>query len=267
MKKIDFFKQQSKRLLNDYKTRKYNQEEDFYEYNPQHFFDIEDIVNHFKIESQKDFTLMNAQHIVAKLAGFYKWNDLIAASEAKLDIGRLLIINRDKYQKTQGFFTSGLEINLIVDDWKTLENNLLVDYTDEDKLDFFRKEFLSNKSSNYIANKIVIDLKGMPHVQDMIKTIMNEKNLAAGKAVSSSITHKNFVRIVDTGYGDIAISLWGHDNPYKKYERLENQVIEIKLSNEKKYLLETIMKNQRLSLVDAISHFVIFNLESLGYHI
>lgn len=86
MEHIDYFKLQSKNLLKDFKTRFFNEEEKVYQYNP-FFFDISSIFNDFGLPDEKEdfsFSLMNSQHIIAKLAGFQKWNELIEASEGDL---------------------------------------------------------------------------------------------------------------------------------------------------------------------------------------
>ena len=77
MTNIEFFKQQAKNLLKDYKTRYFNKDEGYYEYNPRFFSDFEDIAFDFNIEDNNEFTLMKAQHIIARLSNFYKWTDLI----------------------------------------------------------------------------------------------------------------------------------------------------------------------------------------------
>jgi hypothetical protein len=86
MHPIDYFKLQSKKLFKDFKTQKpaSDAEEDlsFYEYSPS-YFDIVGIVLHFDFD-EDNFTLMNAQHIIAQLAGFYKWTDMLRASDFEL---------------------------------------------------------------------------------------------------------------------------------------------------------------------------------------
>ncbi len=101
----------------------------------------------------------------------------------------------------------------------------------------------------------------------MLKKIMKAKNLSPEKAVLSAITQKNCVRILSTGWASIAVSLWGHDDPYAEREKLENPVIEIKLSKDKAHLLEVVMEKENVSFGQAILYFMIFTLESLGYHI
>ena len=81
MANIEFFKQQAKKLLKDYQSRVFNETEGLYEYTPHYFLDIDEIIIDFNINEDGPFTLMNAQHIIALMAGFSKWNELIKSSE------------------------------------------------------------------------------------------------------------------------------------------------------------------------------------------
>lgn len=99
MEHIDYFKMQAKHLLRDYKTRFFNEQEKFHDYQPKHF-DITGIFLDFGFPHDKPdfkFTLMNAQHIIAKLAGFAKWNDLQVANEVELYTARQQF-NRSGYR-------------------------------------------------------------------------------------------------------------------------------------------------------------------------
>lgn len=82
MKTIEHFKLQEKNLHKDFKTQKTYFDPslggDFFEYAPK-FFDVDALVTDFEID-EDNFTLMNAQHIIAKLVGFEKWTELLKAS-------------------------------------------------------------------------------------------------------------------------------------------------------------------------------------------
>ena len=267
MANVDFFKQQAKNLLKDYNSRVFNDEVGFYEYSPRFFRDIDFIVDIFGVNEDGSFTLMNAQHIVARLSGFYKWNELIKASEPILEIGRLLLTNREAYQQKQGFFTD-MEESLIVADWQAYESQYLQDFDDEAKLEVFKKVFIEQETpSKHKAPKIRIDFSDDINAQDMLRQIMKSKNLTPDKAILSSITQKNCVTILSTGWAGIAVSLWGHDDPYREFEQLDNPIVEIKLSKDKIRLLEIVMEKENVTLEGAILFFMIFTLESLGYHI
>lgn len=266
MNKVDFFKQQSKNFLKDYNSKVFNEYEEVYEYAPRFFSDISDIVYGFDINEDDKFTLMNAQHIIAKLAGFYKWTELIKASDAALELGKLLLENRIKYQEKMGIFIEGE--SLIVEDWKNYENENLQGFDDESKLDVFKLVFLENiMSDNKKRESILINFTNYEASQDMIKMIMKEKNKTADKAILSSITKNNFVKIIDTPWIDIALGHWGHDNYDRKFETLDNPIVEFKLTKEKERLINIIMENKNVSFNLAIMYFVIMELDSLGYHL
>jgi len=99
MKPNDYFKLQAKNLLKDYQTQfpVYDSVINDYlnDYKPK-YFDVGWIVLDFDIDDEKQFTLMNAQHIIAQLAGFDKWTDMLKASEVQLELGKLLFDNSHK---------------------------------------------------------------------------------------------------------------------------------------------------------------------------
>ena len=130
MANIEFFKQQSKKFLKDYNSRIFNETAGCYEYDPQYFLDIDSIIVDFDIDEHSPFTLMNAQHIIALLAGFSKWNELIKASEPLLEIGKLLLTNRDTNPH-------------IAEDWKMYDFLYLQNFSDESKLEVFKLVFLN----------------------------------------------------------------------------------------------------------------------------
>ena len=268
MANINFFKQKAKKLFDDYKTRYFNEDEGYYDYKPRFFNDIFDILSNFHITDDMEFGLMKAQHIIAKLSGFNKWTDLIKASEPALEIGKLLLTNREKYQEEQCFFTNMVE-SMIVTDWKSYEEENLRDFNDEEKLEIFKRVFLNEGNSNkrFISPKIVIDFTNDDNSQDMIMKVMKEKNLTPEKAILSCITQKNCLTIIETGWGEIALSIWGHDDPYREKEKLSNPKVEFKLSKSKERLVSLIMGKENVDLPTAILYFVLFNLESMGYHI
>lgn len=264
---IDFFKQQAKNLLKDYNTRVYDEDEGLYEYSPRFFNDIDDIIMNFDIDEEGSFTLMNAQHVIARLAGFHKWTELIKASEPALELGKLLLKNRQIYQEKQGYFTDLVE-SMIVADWKEYEQQYLKDLDDEAKLEVFKKVFLDEEpAKNNKGAKITLNFKGATNPQDMLKKIMRAKGLSPEKAILSSITQKNCIRIIETGWAGIALPLWGHADPDGEFEKLDNPVVEIKLSKDKERLVDLIMKKEKVPFQQAILYFMLFMLESLGYHI
>lgn len=97
MNTIDYFKLQAKNLHRDFKTKTPvfdNVINDFlYQYSPK-YFDIDQIVLDYNLNEEK-FSLMNAQHVIADLAGFDKWTTLINSSEDELELAKLLFDNQN----------------------------------------------------------------------------------------------------------------------------------------------------------------------------
>lgn len=132
MKIIEYFKLQAKNLHKDFKTQKPYFDpslgENLFEYAPK-FFDVDALVTDFDID-EDNFTLMNAQHIIAKLAGFEKWTVMLNASPAALGLAKLLFDNMHKIRNEEWeYYISGVEN----------ENDLILD--DESKLDIFKTVF------------------------------------------------------------------------------------------------------------------------------
>jgi hypothetical protein len=98
MRPIEYFKLQAKNLFRDYKTQtSYIDDVDgnsYYKYDPT-YFDIDGIFVDYDWD-EENFSLMKAQHLIALMAGFRKWTDLLKASEAELELAKLLFDNQDK---------------------------------------------------------------------------------------------------------------------------------------------------------------------------
>ncbi len=132
MKTIEYFKLQAKNLHKDFKTQKpyfdptYGR--NLYEYLPK-FFDVDALVLDFDID-EDNFTLMNAQHYIAQLAGFRKWTDMLKASPSALELSKLLFDNMHK--------VSVIEWDIYISS-EEREKGFLFD--DEFKLDIFKAVF------------------------------------------------------------------------------------------------------------------------------
>lgn len=132
MKTIEYFKLQAKNLHKDFKTQKpyfdptYGH--DLYEYAPK-FFDLDALALDFDID-EDNFTLMNAQHYIAQLAGYRKWTDMLKASPSALELSKLLFDNMHK--------VSVIEWDIYISS-EEREKGFLFD--DEFKLDIFKAVF------------------------------------------------------------------------------------------------------------------------------
>ena len=137
MKEIDFFKLQAKNFLKDYYNRIECENGTYLHENPLFFKDIEDIIVDFDINEDKPFSLMNAQHIIATLAGFNKWSNLIHSNSAGLELGKLLFEHRNDY--VDGFSLWA--------DWEHyLLTNDLMDQSNSFKLELFKILYLNKKN-------------------------------------------------------------------------------------------------------------------------
>ncbi len=129
MEKIAYFKLQAKNLMRDFRTQQLSPDGIYY-YTPQFFEDIDDLILSFNID-EEHFSLMKAQHLIAYLAGFDKWADLLQANDDALELGKLLFDNRNRY------------FAALREDWDMyLRQNGLENASDESKLDIFKAIFL-----------------------------------------------------------------------------------------------------------------------------
>ena len=97
MNSISYFKLQAKNLYRDFKTKTPVYDESIrdylYEYTPK-YFDIDGIICDFDID-EVNFSLMNAQHVIAQIAGFHKWTNLLKDSSTELELAKLLFDNQN----------------------------------------------------------------------------------------------------------------------------------------------------------------------------
>ena len=150
MESIDYFKLQAKNLLKDYKTMFFNEEEGFYDYKP-NFFDVNGIFLYFDIPDDKEdfsFTLMNAQHIIAQLAGFRNWKDLVNASPSVLELAHLLYDNAHKISLDEWFS--------YIEDAEKMNNTK---FDTETKIEILKEVFLKEDAHRSFEMPYRIDLE------------------------------------------------------------------------------------------------------------
>ena len=81
MKEVDYLKNQAKNLYRDFQLE-YKQDGDEYVVATR-FFDINAVVEDFMVDLN-DFSLMKAQHIVAKMVGLSSWKEVIDCNKDEL---------------------------------------------------------------------------------------------------------------------------------------------------------------------------------------
>ena len=99
MKHINYFKSEAKKLLKDLKSRTFEQLEDdgfgIYHYPNAQFFDLDAITAVYDFDESREPSLMSAQHIIAVLAGFKSWDQLIKAPEKIREFAALIFENQN----------------------------------------------------------------------------------------------------------------------------------------------------------------------------
>lgn len=193
MQPIDYFKLQAKNLLKDYKTQKprSEMEPEFYDYSPT-YYDVWGILIDFDLDDE-NFSLMNAQHVIAQLAGFYKWTDMLIASDDRLKLAKLLFDNQHK---------------ISADDWAMYiigtERDNDVTFDDEQRLEIFEMVFAnvdghesSGQDYRLTKNEKPLNEKQMVKPKK-IKTTVQIFALPLGKADS-----KEFIEVANSTFEEI----------------------------------------------------------------
>lgn len=103
--------------------------------------------------------------------------------------------------------------------------------------------------------------------QDMIKLIEKEKGLSTSEAIDFSINLKICNRILKTGWGSIALPIWSHDDPERKWLSLNDPRVEVEINDEKAQLISKVATEESVNMETAVAYFLLFTMEMLGYHI
>lgn len=134
MQPIPYFKLQAKNLFKDFPTKTLVKDErleiSIYEYKPT-YFNVDEIVISMDLD-EENFSLMNAQHVIAYLCGFDKWTDLIKASDVELELAKLVFDNQHK---------------IGIEDWQMYiagaEADNKTTFDAEDRLEIFKHVFVN----------------------------------------------------------------------------------------------------------------------------
>ncbi|MDD7416696.1 MAG: hypothetical protein SPI86_02240 [Treponemataceae bacterium] len=114
MDHISYFKLQAKNLFKDYQTRYFSESEKRFCYHPK-YFNIPYLflwLDYYDNEADFSFTLMNAQHVIAQMVGFDKWNDLIKAKQTELELAHLVFDSYYKQCCNKKFGPFGIEFEI-----------------------------------------------------------------------------------------------------------------------------------------------------------
>ena len=95
MSNLEFFKKEAKNLLKDWQTQTQTVESDgfiSYHYDWK-FYDVGDLFFYYEFsdKDEQEIILARAQHLIAKMVGFKKWDELIHATPVELELAELLL--------------------------------------------------------------------------------------------------------------------------------------------------------------------------------
>lgn len=147
MTTIDYYKQQAKLLLKDYnlfKENNFNQNEAIFD-EPQEHFDINNVFSKANKKIDDAITLMNAQHIIAKISDFKDWNDLLHSSEHQREIGTMKL----------NCYKIGMDPNIISSAEILVSSELFTEYVDDEgNVDYTDKE--EAEMWNYVMKRLLL---------------------------------------------------------------------------------------------------------------
>ncbi len=103
--------------------------------------------------------------------------------------------------------------------------------------------------------------------QDMIKLIEKEKGLSTSAAIDFAVNPRIFRQIINTGVGPIALPIWGHGEPQRKWLTLDDPHINIDFDENKLQLICDVAAAEKTNTETAVAYFLLFTMEALGYHI
>ena len=114
---------------------------------------------------------------------------------------------------------------------------------------------------------IKIDFTKYLKAQDMIRIVMREKGLSEKQAIAFSINNEIYQQMLEAGYASIALSFWGHDDYQRIWDKLDSPIIEIELNKIQKNLIDKVINTENVDKITAITYFLLFTMDDLGYHI
>ena len=112
-----------------------------------------------------------------------------------------------------------------------------------------------------------LDFSDYDAAQDMITIIEMEKSLSPIDAIKFCINQDTYNQILKTGWASIAVSLWGHDDPEREWSKMKTPYLEVEIEEDKQKLVDDIVLKEKVDIEMAISYFLIFTMQKMGYHI
>jgi len=218
MSNLEFFKNQSKKFFKDWKSQKKIVETDgnvYFRYSPK-FFDIKDWFSYFELSTkdEQDVKLSRAQHYIAKIAGFKKWTDLIAASEKELIYAEIKLRN----------FKNSMDLI----QWDFLEKDYeLADLDIDSKIEYAKQFFRGVNVTGFEGEKKAITPKLITGKER--KAILRVGNYSFGRKMNSIVKclHCNDEYKYDDSK---VIKFPNEDEPYivcKNYPKCDGSLIDM----------------------------------------
>ena len=253
MQPINYFKLQAKNLLKDYKTQRSRSENEseFYDYSPT-YYDIWAVIIDFDLDDE-NFSLMNAQHVIAQLAGFYKWSDMLNANDERLKLAKLLFDNQHKISADEwAMYIIGTERDndVTFDDEQRLEIFEMV-FANVDGHESSGQDYRLNKNEKpSIENQIVKPKKIKPNVQIF--------TLPLGK-----VDRKEFIEVANSKFEDILQTMEpNHPGLIRKLWNPERYIDEVLRAD-----MSPVDRDYALSMIEAfLVHHVIGLAEETDKH-
>lgn len=112
-----------------------------------------------------------------------------------------------------------------------------------------------------------LDFKQNEEAQDMLVLLEKETSLSAIEAIKFSINKQIAERIIIEGWASIALSLWGHDDYEREWLTHDNPIFEIEISEEQEKIFNIVKNSQKVNEEIAMTYFLMFALETFGYHL
>ena len=132
MPHLEFFKKEAKNLFKDWQTQSITTGSDgkiSYHYDSK-FYDVDSLFQFFEWDDKdrQEQILARAQHLLAKIAGYKNWNELINSSETEQELAELML----RHCKNS---------EALIDWVQTLEYTNIGEYGVETVLDYAKQYF------------------------------------------------------------------------------------------------------------------------------
>lgn len=233
MTPINYFKLQSKNLFRDFKTQHSILDPEMqvhsYEYDPQ-YFDIIGILLYHEFD-EDNFKLMNAQHLIAKFAGFDKWTTLQKASSLELDLAKMLFDSMHKIHAEEWHWYLSTQES---------ENQVIFD--NETRLEIFTEIFYKvDEHESYFPDFRLIRLDLLPSpTEETTRKFKKKAKKTSRKIEKLPLNKRDRKKIIDT-----ANEAFEH-----VFDRIEPENPELtrKLWNVDQYIDNEVLKAERLPI-------------------